>query len=146
LQLKAAAVASTEKGIKRIAYCTWEGDAALLVHYKDGRIYDFTKYGQNWTEGHDADIATKAALLTKDQFDAMFGSLVGANGSIQAARPCARIILWAKEEMRFGALPHKARSGSLSRRTAQGAAARSCSASLTTRRGVLSARCRMPVF
>jgi hypothetical protein len=37
----------TEKGIKRIAYCTWEGDPALLVHYKDGRIYGFTKYGQD---------------------------------------------------------------------------------------------------
>ncbi len=56
----------------KITYASWEGEAALLAHYADGRIHGFLYMNEQWGEANAADIATKATSLDKEVFEKMF--------------------------------------------------------------------------
>jgi hypothetical protein len=62
--------------IEKITYCYWEGDPAILVHYADGRIYGFWRSEvHGWKQEHEADIATKAAVMSEADFKKMWPEL-----------------------------------------------------------------------
>ena len=59
----------------KITYCTWDGDAALLLHYPDGRILGFAHMKDGWRGGLGADVSHKAKVMTKADYDRRYRAL-----------------------------------------------------------------------
>jgi hypothetical protein len=69
--------------IKKIEFCAWDGDPALLVTFTDGRIHGYAFTEGRWTQGNAADIAMEAPILTEQNFkknwpDINLPSILGA--------------------------------------------------------------------
>jgi hypothetical protein len=58
--------------IIRISLGNWEGSPTVLAEYDTGRMRAWEYQEDKWVSVHAADIATKAAVLTRPLFDRMF--------------------------------------------------------------------------
>jgi hypothetical protein len=54
--------------IKKIEYCSWDGDPALTVNHSDGRIHGFHFVDATWKQANAANIAMEAPVMTEAEF------------------------------------------------------------------------------
>jgi len=55
----------------KTTYAVWEGDPAILREFPNGRMEAYVLADAEWVEAHPADIACKAGVITKDDFESL---------------------------------------------------------------------------
>lgn len=61
--------------IPEITYCDWQGDAAILAEYSDGRTLGFAMMHDKWSPGHEGPIIHNGKVMTEAAFHRRFPGL-----------------------------------------------------------------------